>query len=82
MRVVHPFHPLAGQRLRRVGENANVAGRRVICLDDQGAAWAVPVEWTDLVQPGFEWEISAGRAHVLIDDLLAVAALVAGMRAR
>lgn len=80
MQVVHPFHPLAGQRLRRVAENANVAGRRVVCLDSSGAAWAVPIEWTDLAERTLEWEINAGRAHVLVDDLLALAALI--MRAR
>jgi hypothetical protein len=52
----------------------------VLCLDDDGAAWAVPIEWTDLVEPGLEWEIAAGRAYVLVDDLLALAELIARVR--
>lgn len=74
---MHPFHPVAGQQLRRVGETANVAGRRVLCLGGDGLTWAVPVEWTDLVEPSVEREIGAGRAHVLLDDLLALAELIA-----
>ena len=59
-----------------MGESANVAGRRVLCVDEAGAAWAVPVEWTDLSKPTVEMEINAGRAYVLVDDLLALAELI------
>jgi hypothetical protein len=77
VRVTHPFHPLAGRQLRRVGESANVAGRRVVCADENGVVWAVPIEWTDLAERSAEYEHSAGRAYFLVGDLLALAGLVA-----
>lgn len=77
---MHPFHPLAGRQLRRVGERANMFGRRVLCLADDGTVWALPIEWTDLVEPAVEQEIAAGRAYVLIENLLALAELVSWSR--
>jgi hypothetical protein len=63
--------------VRRVGESCNAAGRRVVCLDGDGVAWALPIEFTDLVESSEEVVISAGRAVLLVDDLLALAALIA-----
>ena len=54
-----------------------MSGRRVLCLDRKDAVWAVPVEWTDLVVPDAEYEIGACRSYFLIDDLLALAELLA-----
>lgn len=67
---------MSGQLLRRVGESANVAGRRVLCVDETGTTWAVPFEWTALSVPSAEVEVNAGRAYVLLDDLLALAELI------
>jgi len=80
VKVTHPFHPLAGKELRRVGESHNVAGRRVVCVDGEGVAWAVPIEFTDLVEPSEELLASAGRAVLFVDDLMALAALVAQVK--
>ena len=77
VRIVHPFHPLSGQQLPRIGACANVAGRRVLCLDENKVVWTVAIEWTDLVEPTPEQEINAGRAYVLVDELLALATLIA-----
>ena len=77
---MHPFHPLAGLQLRRVGERANMFGRRVLCRADDGTVWALPIEWTDLVEPAVEHEIAAGRAYVLVENLLALAELVSRSR--
>lgn len=79
MRVTHPFHPLAGFPLRRVGEQANVAGRRILCQDTDGHIHAVPIEWTDLTEPDVAQQIGAGRAYVRVQDLLDLAELVARM---
>jgi hypothetical protein len=46
-------------------------------LDGDGVAWALPIEFTDLVESSEEVVISAGRAVLLVDDLLALAALIA-----
>ena len=80
VRIVHPFHPLSGQQLRRVGENGNGAGRRVVCVGADGAVWSVPVGWTDLVEPRFERQLCADQAYVLVDDLLALAELTRRVR--
>jgi len=80
VRITHPFHPLSGRQLRRVGESANWAGRRVVCADDGGAVYAVPIEWTDVAVPGAEYAHSAGRAYFLVADLVALAGLVARVR--
>lgn len=77
---MHPFHPLAGCELRRVGERANLFGQRVLCLADDGTVWALPIEWTDLVEATAEHEISAGRAYFLVENLLGLAELVAQER--
>jgi uncharacterized protein DUF5372 len=75
--VTHPFHPLSGRQLRRIGESANGVGRRVVCAGPDGVAWAVPIEWTDLAEHSAEFEHSDGRAYFLVGDLLALAGLVA-----
>jgi len=80
VRVCHPFHPLAGQELRRVGERTNMAGRRLLGLDAADAVWSIPVEWTDVAPRDPEYEISAGRAYFLFDDLLGLLALIPAVR--
>ncbi len=77
MRVTHPFHPLAGRNLRRVGEHANLIGRRILCQDAEGRVHAVPIEWTDLTEPDLERQIGAGRTYVRVADLLGLAELIA-----
>ena len=77
---MHPFHPLAGRQLRRVGVHANLFGQRVLCHADDGAVWAIPIEWTDLVEPAVEHEVAAGQAYVLVENLLGLAELVARPR--
>lgn len=65
-----------------IGERRNMSGRRVLCRDRDEAVWAVPVEWTDQVSLGFEYELSAGRAFFLAGDLIALSDLVAGFEQR
>ena len=77
MRVTHPFHPLAGRGLRRVGEHANVIGRRILCQDAEGQVHAVPIEWTDITEPDLARQIGAGRTYFRVGDLLGLAELIA-----
>jgi len=49
----------------------------VVCADQEGTVWAVPIEWTDLAEPSAEYERSAGRAYFLVGDLIALAGLIA-----
>lgn len=60
-----------------MGESSNILGRRVIVVDASGVSHAVPIEFTDLVEPSEELRVAAGRAVLLVDDLLKLAALVA-----
>jgi len=80
--VTHPFHPLVGLALPCIGERSNLTGRRLLCLDAVDSAWSIPVEWTDVAPRDPEYEISAGRAYFLFDDLLGLLALVEGGRQR
>ena len=75
--MTHPFHPLAGQKCEYVGERRNMHGLRLLCRADDGVVWAVPVEWTDRVEPALELQLSAGRAYFLVGDLLALSELFA-----
>jgi hypothetical protein len=57
-----------------LADRTNMVGTRVLCQDEEKVVWSVPIEWTDRVEPGLEAVINAGRAPVLVDDLLALSA--------
>ena len=81
VRVIHPFHPVAGQELRYLGEQRNRAGLRILGRDGEGVVWAMPVEWTDREPVDPELVLSAGRdAVVLVRDLLGLAEVIAGVK--
>ena len=53
-----------------LGNRTNMYGTRVLCQDKDEAVWSVPIEWTDRAEPELETVLNAGRAPVLVDDLL------------
>jgi len=77
--VVHPFHPLRGQRFV-VLKARRVAGVETLSLRhaDLGS-FALPREWTDWAPPGAQ--ASAKAIPLLIDasGLIALAELVASL---
>ena len=82
MRVTHPFHPLSGRQLVRVGERYYRYGTRILLQVGDGVVRAVPRQWTDLVAPDPEMVIGQGHAVLRIGDLLELAGLVAHLRER
>jgi hypothetical protein len=80
--VVHPFHPLRGQRFT-VLKTRRVSGVETLSLrHPELGSFAMPREWTDWAPPGAETPV--GTEPLLIDahGLIALAALVASFTPR
>lgn len=82
MRVVHPFHPLAGQDLEFVKRRKNWRADVVYVLDDHDELVSLPAEWTDVVRPDPFVVVSGGRSPFHVTDLLELARLVEELKAR
>ena len=74
--VTHPFHPLAGQRLRVLFERRYQAGGLALCCEG-GSLGSVmlPVDWTDRGRP-------AASGVVGFEELIELAALVRALATR
>ena len=77
VRVTHPFHPLSGQSFEFVKRQRSWRADLVFFLDAAGELVSVPAEWTDAVAPDPFAVIASGRAAFRVEDLAAVAELVA-----
>jgi hypothetical protein len=81
VRVTHPFHPLAGREFDLVVRKNNWAEDRVFFFDDDGQFRSLPAGWTD-VDPGDPFVVvAAGRCPFRVEDLVALAGLLDGVRA-
>jgi hypothetical protein len=80
VRVTHPFHPLSGQEFGLVVRKNNWAEDRVFFFAGDGQLTSLPSAWTDVDPPDPFVMVSAGRSAFTVDDLLALAALIDGMR--
>ncbi|PYX50163.1 MAG: hypothetical protein DMG76_35415 [Acidobacteria bacterium] len=76
VRVTHPFHPLSGRQLLRVGERYNRYGMTLLLETDDGAVCTVRPQWTDVVAPDPEIVLGGQRALFRVADLLELARLV------
>lgn len=74
--MIHPFHPLAGQRLEFVKRRKNWSADRVYVYDLEGKLVTLPVEWTDVEVPDPFLVVAAGRSPFHIATLLVLADLV------
>jgi hypothetical protein len=75
--VVHPFHPLRGQRFV-VLKVRHVSGVEMLSLRDaELGSFAIPQEWTDWAPPGVQ--ASGGGVRLFIDafGLITLAELIA-----
>ena len=77
VRVTHRFHPLFGQDLEFVKRRRNWDADRVYVFDGAGELVSLPVEWTDVVAEDPFVVIGAGRCPFRIEDLAALADMVA-----
>jgi Family of unknown function (DUF5372) len=71
---------LAGREFDLVVRKNNWAEDRVFFFDDDGQLTSIPAAWTDVDRPDPFVAISAGRSAFRIEDLLALAALLEGLR--
>lgn len=68
MTVTLPFHPLAGQRLRVLGQQRGPRGLELDCDGGGLGRVRLPAAWTDRVPPEAAGRVSAR----VLDDLAAV----------
>src|SRR5262245_57287105 len=75
-RIIHPFHPLAGQEFELVTYRHNWGEERVYFQSSGGEVCAVPASWTDLITQDPFIVIAAGRSLFRVEDLLRLAELI------
>lgn len=80
MQVSHPFHPLSGRVFELVVRKKNWGEDRVFFFADDGELTSIPAAWTDVDPPDPFDVVSAGRSAFRVDDLVALAALLDGLR--
>ena len=78
--MTHPFHPLAGHEFDLVVRKNNWAEDRVFVFTDDGQLTSIPAAFTDVDPPDPFVAIAAGRSAFRVDDLLALADLLEGLR--
>jgi len=77
IRITHPFHPLRGQSFRLVATKQRWGEHRVTfqCADNR--AYSVLANWTDAVPTDPYLSVGKGRSQFRVEDLLALANLLA-----
>jgi hypothetical protein len=78
--VTHPFHPLAGREFDLVVRKHNWAEDRVFFFEDDGQLRSIPAGFTDVDRPDPFVAVAAGRSSLRVEDLLALADLLEGLR--
>jgi len=76
--VTHPFHPLTGREFELVGY-AHTWGEHRVFFREPGEerVRSMPAGWTDVEGPDPFLVLAAGRSAFRVDDLLALARLLA-----
>ncbi|MDW9446044.1 hypothetical protein GOB39_34285 [Sinorhizobium meliloti] len=74
--IVHPFHPLRGQRFVLSTRKQNWGEDRVMFYDADGRLRSLLASWTDVDAPDVFILVAAGRSFVRPDDLATLAALI------
>jgi hypothetical protein len=77
--VTHPFHPLSGREFDLVVRKHNWAEDRVFFFVGEELR-SIPAGWTDVDSPDPFVAVAAGRSAFRVDDLLALASLLDGLR--
>jgi len=78
--VTHPFHPLAGREFDFVNRKHTWAEDRVFFFDEDARLRSLPAGWTDVDPVDPFVAVAAGRSLFRVEDLVALVALVKGMR--
>ena len=82
VRIIHPFHPLCGQSFRFVVSKKLWGDDRVTIQLADGSPFSVPVSWTDVIPADAYVSVGGGRSQFRVEDLMALADLVALRRRR
>ena len=75
--MTHPFHPFFGRVFALLDYRQTWGEDRVYVHDDEGRWQRLPAAWTDAAPADPFVVVSAGRAAVRFEDLLALAELLA-----
>jgi hypothetical protein len=78
--VTHPFHPWCGREFVFVAVRQNWGEDRVFFFDDGGVQRSLPRGWTDAGEVDPFVVIAAGRSALRVEDLVALAELIAEKR--
>ncbi len=78
--MTHPFHPWLGREFVFVAVRQTWSLDRAYFLDDDGLQHSLPVGWTDAAEPDVFVSVAAGRCPFRMEDLLALALLIDGLR--
>src|SRR6266851_5912484 len=82
IRIIHPFHPLCGRSFRFVVSKKLWGENRVTIQLADGSPFSVPVSWTDVVPADAYTSVGGGRSRFRVEDLMALADLLALKRSR
>jgi Family of unknown function (DUF5372) len=82
VRIIHPFHPLCGQTFRFVVSKKLWGEDRVTIQLADGSLFSVPVSWTDVVPADTYTSVGGRRSRFRVEDLMALADLLALKRSR
>jgi len=74
--VIHPHHPLKGQRFKLVTYRHNWGEDRVYFHNSEGRLCSIPACWTTAVAADPFVTVAAGRCLFQYEDLLKLAELV------
>jgi Family of unknown function (DUF5372) len=74
--IVHPHHPLRGQRFQLVTYRHNWGEDRVYFHDSNGVLRSIPASWTTVLTADPFVVVAAGRCLFRYDDLLKLADLM------
>jgi hypothetical protein len=80
VRVTHRFHPLVGREFVFAFRRKTWGEDRVFFLDEDGELQGVPAGWTDMAPVDPFVVVAAGRSPFRVEDLLALADLLDGLR--
>jgi hypothetical protein len=82
VRVTHRYHPLFGRDFEFVVHRHNWGEDRVHLHDENGQLFSLPAAWTDVAPVDPFVVVADGRCPFTTPDLLALADLIARLRAR
>ena len=78
--MTHPFHPWLGREFAFVAVRQTWGEERVSFFDDGGVQRSLPRAWTDARDVDPFVVLAAGRSPFRVEDLVALADLVAELR--